>query len=442
MTNFSSTETNSTETNQSISDRVMRKATMRLIPFMGLLYFVAFLDRVNIGFAALSMNEDLGFSATVYGTGAGIFFIGYFLFEVPSNIMLEKFGARRWIARIMITWGVISAAMAFVNGPITFYTLRFLLGLAEAGFFPGMILYLTYWFPAAYRARIVGAFLIAIPLSSVIGAPISTMLLGFEGFGLRGWQWLFILEGIPSLLLGFTVLFFLTDKPEKAKWLTREEKDWLNGVLDDERRVRESEHKLGLMQALLNARIWLFSLIYFGILIGLYGLSLWLPQIIKGFGDLSNIQIGLLTVIPYFFAAVAMYFWGLHSDLTNERIWHVSLPAFLGAVGLAASAFVDSPTLALIALTVSAIGIYSTLPSFWTLPTAMLSGTAAAGGIALINSVGNLGGYLGPSLVGYLKDKTQNYTYGLLVLAAFIAVSGALTLLMGQRQKLKFSNLD
>ncbi|HEY0426401.1 MAG TPA: MFS transporter [Pyrinomonadaceae bacterium] len=440
MTSLSSDENNSTETNRAIRDSVIRKASLRLIPFMGLLYFVAFLDRVNIGFAALSMNEDLGFSATVYGMGAGIFFIGYFLFEVPSNILLEKVGARRWIARIMITWGVISAAMAFVNGPYTFYTLRFLLGLAEAGFFPGMILYLTYWFPAAYRARIVGAFLIAIPLSSVIGAPISTMLLGYQGFGLRGWQWLFIMEGVPSLLLGFVVLFFLTDKPEKANWLTREEKNWLGGVLAEEQKVRENEHKLGLVQALLNARVWLFSLIYFGILIGLYGLGLWLPQIIKGFGALSNIQIGLLTVIPYFFAAIAMYLWGLHSDLTNERVWHVALPAFLGAAGLAASAFFASPTLALMALTVSAIGIYSSLPAFWTLPTAMLSGTAAAGGIALINSVGNLGGYLGPSLVGYLKDKTQNYAYGLLMLAVFIAISGALTVLMGQRQKLKLSS--
>lgn len=403
---------------------------------MGLLYFVAFLDRVNIGFAALSMNEDLGFSATVYGTGAGIFFIGYFLFEVPSNILLEKVGARRWIARIMITWGVISAAMAFVNGPAAFYTLRFLLGLAEAGFFPGMILYLTYWFPAAYRARIVGAFLIAIPLSSVVGAPLSTLLLGFEGFGLHGWQWLFIFEGIPSALLGFAVLFFLTDKPEKASWLTREEKDALSDILTAERLVLESAHKPGLKDGLLNVRVWLFSLIYFGILIGLYGLGLWLPQIIKGFGALSNFQIGLLTVIPYFFAAVAMYLWGLHSDLTRERVRHVALPAFLGAIGLAASAFLDfSPALALVALTVSAVGIYSTLPTFWTLPTAMLSGTAAAGGIALINSVGNLGGYLGPSLVGYLKDKTQNYTYGLLVLAAFVALSGVVTLVVGQNSK-------
>ena len=436
MTNFSPTANDSTETDQSIRDRVMRKATWRLIPFMGILYFVAFLDRVNIGFAALSMNEDLGFSATVYGIGAGIFFIGYFLFEVPSNIMLEKVGARRWIARIMVTWGAISAAMAFVQGPTSFYTLRFLLGLAEAGFFPGMILYLTYWFPAAYKARIVGAFLIAIPLSSVIGAPISTMLLGLEGFGLKGWQWLFIIEGLPSVFLGFTVLFFLTDKPEKASWLTREEKDWLGGVLAEEERLREREHKLGLMQTLTHGRIWVFSFIYFGILIGLYGLSLWLPQIIKGFGDLSNIQVGLLTMIPYFFAAVAMYLWGLHSDLTGERIWHVSLPAFLGAAGLAASGFLDSPVLALVSLTVSAIGIYSSLPTFWTLPTAMLSGTAAAAGIALINSVGNLGGYFGPFLVGYLKDKTQNYAYGLLALAAFIAFSGALTIIIRPKQKL------
>ena len=424
---------NSSVENPIIRARVLRRISWRLIPFMALLYFVAFLDRVNIGFAALSMNHDLGFSATVYGTGAGIFFIGYFLFEVPSNLLLEKVGARRWIARIMITWGVISACMAFTNGPRTFYTLRFLLGVAEAGFFPGMILFLTYWFPTAYRARIVGAFLIAIPVSSVIGAPVSTLVLGLNGLGLRGWQWLFIIEGLPSVLLGFAVLFFLTDKPEVATWLSREEKDWLAGVLNAERKEREAVHNLSLRQALLNPRVWLLALTYFGVLIGLYGFGLWLPQIIKAFGEISNIQVGLLTAIPYSFAALLMYFWGWHSDLTGERRLHVSLPAFLGAVGLAASAFLDSsPTLALIALTVSAIGIYSALPSFWTLPTAMLSGTAAAGGIALINSIGNLGGYLGPSIMGYLKDRTQNFKYGLLVLSAFIAISGVLVLMGGR----------
>ena len=421
-----------TKDDRSIEARVIRKAALRLIPFMGLLYFVAFLDRVNIGFAALEMNADMGFSASVYGTGAGIFFLGYFLFEVPSNIILERVGARKWIARIMITWGLISAAMAFISGPYTFYILRFLLGLAEAGFFPGMILYLTYWFPGPYRARIVGAFLIAIPLSSVIGAPISTALLGLEGLGLKGWQWLFILEGLPSVLLGFCVLLFLTDKPEKADWLSTEEKDWLKAVLDEERRSVASQHRLG--PALADIRVWSFGAIYFGILIGLYGLGLWLPQIIKGFGELSNIQVGLLTIIPYIFAAAAMFFWGLHSDLTGERVWHVSLPAFVGAVGLAASGFLESPALALTALTLSSIGIYSSVPAFWTMPTAMLSGTAAAGGIALINSIGNLGGYLGPALMGYLKDRTQNYAYGLLVLGAFIGVSGVLTLLVGSRK--------
>ena len=438
------TAIDSTENTHEIRDRVIRKATWRLIPFMGLLYFVAFLDRVNIGFAALNMNQDMGFSATVYGTAAGIFFVGYFLFEVPSNVMLERVGARRWIARIMITWGVIGAAMAFVQGPYSFYILRFLLGLAEAGFFPGMILYLTYWFPAAYRARIVGAFLIAIPLSSVIGAPVSTMLLGFEGLGLKGWQWLFILEGLPAVLLGFVVLYFLTDKPSDAKWLTSEEKDWLNGVLAEEERTRsKADHSQSLKSALLNGRVWLFSAIYFGILIGLYGLGLWLPQIIQAFGALSNIQIGLLTVIPYFFAAIAMYLWGLHSDLTGERIWHVALAALVGAIGLTASSFLGfSPVFALIALTVGAIGIYSTLPAFWTLPTAILSGTAAAGGIALINSVGNLGGYLGPSLVGYLKDRTQSYAAGLMILGLFIAVSGILTLYVGYQQKRAVNHSD
>ncbi len=420
----------------------MRKVSLRLIPFMVLLYFVAFLDRVNVGFAALTMNKDLGLTATVFGNGAGIFFIGYFIFEVPSNVALEKFGARMWIARIMITWGIISGLMALTKGPISFYTLRFLLGIAEAGFFPGMILYLTYWFPSAYRAKIVGCFLLAIPISSIIGAPISTALLGTSILGMKGWQSLFILEALPALVLGVVVLFFMTDKPEKAHWLTPAERDWLSRVLQAERKTRESVHHYTLGQALMNPRVVLFGLMYFGIVIGLYGFSFWLPQIIKGFGGLSNWQVGLITMIPSAFAAATMYLWGRHSDKTGERVWHVFLPAIIGGTSLAISGFLTgTPALALVALTIGAMGIYAALPTFWTLPTAMLSGTAAAGGIALINSIGNLGGYFGPSFMGYLKDWTKSHTYGLIGLGACMAMSGFLALAMGHNRELEKSGI-
>jgi D-galactonate transporter len=429
-------------TGQPTAESVMHKVSWRLIPFMVLLYFVAFLDRVNVGFAALTMNKDLGLTATVFGNGAGIFFIGYFIFEVPSNVALEKFGARMWIARIMITWGIISGLMALTTGPISFYTLRFLLGIAEAGFFPGMILYLTYWFPSAYRAKIVGCFLLAIPISSIIGAPISTALLGTSILGLKGWQSLFILEALPALVLGFVVLFFMTDKPEKAHWLTPAERDWLSRVLQAERKTRESVHHYTLGQALMNPRVVLFGLMYFGIVIGLYGFSFWLPQIIKGFGGLSNWQVGLITMIPSAFAAAAMYLWGRHSDKTGERVWHVFLPAIIGGTSLAISGFLTgTPALALVALTIGAMGIYAALPTFWTLPTAMLSGTAAAGGIALINSIGNLGGYFGPSFMGYLKDWTKSHTYGLIGLGACMAMSGFLALAMGHNRELEKSGI-
>jgi len=429
-------------TGQPTAESVMHKVSWRLIPFMVLLYFVAFLDRVNVGFAALTMNKDLGLTATVFGNGAGIFFIGYFIFEVPSNVALEKFGARMWIARIMITWGIISGLMALTTGPISFYTLRFLLGIAEAGFFPGMILYLTYWFPSAYRAKIVGCFLLAIPISSIIGAPISTALLGTSILGLKGWQSLFILEALPALVLGVVVLFYMTDRPEKAHWLTPAERDWLSRVLQAERKTRESVHHYTLGQALMNPRVVLFGLMYFGIVIGLYGFSFWLPQIIKGFGGLSNWQVGLITMIPSAFAAAAMYLWGRHSDKTGERVWHVFLPAIIGGTSLAISGFLTgTPALALVALTIGAMGIYAALPTFWTLPTAMLSGTAAAGGIALINSIGNLGGYFGPSFMGYLKDWTKSHTYGLIGLGACMAMSGFLALAMGHNRELEKSGI-
>jgi D-galactonate transporter len=411
-----------------IETSTIRAISWRLIPFLVLAYFLAYLDRVNLGFAALTMNAELNFSPTVFAWGAGIFFIGYFIFEVPSNIALEKFGASRWIARIMVSWGIISALMAIVSGPWSFYTLRFLLGVAEAGFFPGIILYLTYWFPAEYRARFLAAFAIAVPVSTVIGAPISGMLLGLDGvMGLKGWQWLFIIEGIPSVILGVVTWFYLTDKPEKAEWLTPDQKMWLSDKLEGERLAKESAHGMTLRQALSSPKVLMLSVIYFGFVGALYGMQFWLPQIVKAFG-FTNLQTGFVTAIPYLFGSIAMVLWAQHSDKTRERVWHVGLPLLLTAVALALSGISTNPTLTMVALTVAAIGVFCTFALFWTLPTAWLSGTAAAGAIALINSIGNLAGFGGPYLIGWVKELTGSTSTGLLVLAAMPLVAGILVL--------------
>jgi len=407
---------------------VLGKAARRLIPLMGLLYVVSFLDRVNVSYAALTMNADIGLSASAFGLGAGIFFIGYFFFEVPSNLILHKVGARVWIARILITWGVVAMGMAAVQGPLTFLIGRFLLGIAEAGFFPGMILYLTYWFPGPERGRIIGAFMLAVPVASAIGGPLSTLLLGTSLFGLAGWQTMFLFEGLPAVLLGLVVLSILPDRPATAPWLSEAEKDTLAKLV-----VEDEKAPARLRDGLLSARVWLFAAIYFGLVLGLYGFGFWAPQIIKSLGHLTNLQVGFISAIPYFVAAIAMVLWGLHSDLTSERIWHVCAPACLGAAGFLVSSMATDPYVSLAALSCGAIGIYAALPVFWTLPTALLSGTAAASGIALINSVGNLGGYLGPYAVGWLKDWTGGYAAGLLVLAGAMLGAGLLVLLIPRR---------
>ena len=402
---------------------MLRKAELRLIPFMGLLYLVSFLDRVNVSYAALTMNADLGLSASAYGMGAGIFFIGYFLFEVPSNLILHRVGARTWIARILVTWGLVSMGMAAVSGPRSFLLARFLLGVAEAGFFPGMILYLTYWFPAAQRGRIIGTFMLAVPISSVIGGPLSTALLETPLFGFSGWQTLFIVEGLPAVLLGGAVLLWLPDRPASARWLNDGERLCLEALVD-----RDAPGPTRVVDGLVSGKVWLFAAIYFGLVLGLYGFGFWAPQIIKGLGNLTNRQVGLVSAIPYLFASVAMFLWGRHSDLTGERVWHVCAPAWLGAAGFLASTIVTDPWLSLIALTCGAVGIYAAAPVFWTLPTVALSGTAAASGIALINSVGNLGGYVGPYAVGWLKDWSGGYSGGMLFLAGALFMSGLLAL--------------
>jgi ACS family tartrate transporter-like MFS transporter len=416
---------------------VTRKVALRLIPFVCLLYFVAFVDRVNVGFAALTMNQDLGFSASAYGVGAGIFFLGYFLFEVPSNLLLKRVGARRWIARIMVSWGLIAMGMAFVTGPASFWVLRFLLGVAEAGFFPGMILYLTFWFPNSVRGAMIGYFLLASPLSSVIGAPLSTWLLGTHLFGLAGWQTMFLIEGLPAILLGGVVLYWLADSPATATWLNDEERRILLTALA---RDRQPHQRVSLRDAFTSPRVWLFALIYFGLNFGVYGFGFWAPQMIKALGNFTNAQTGVVTVVPYACGALAMFLWGRHSDRANERIRHLAMPALLSAAGFFSAALTHDVYLAIASFTVAAIGLYAAMPVFWTLPTAMLTGTAAAGGIALINSVGTLSGYVGPVVMGRLKETSGNYAAGLFVLAAFMAAAGAGSWMVGRRATLSVSS--
>ncbi|WFU27330.1 MFS transporter [Bradyrhizobium sp. CB1717] len=415
-----------------IQTRVLRKITWRIVPFIMLLYFVAFIDRVNIGFASLTMNKDIGLSPAVYGFGAGIFFWGYFLFEVPSNIILHKIGARIWIARVMITWGLVSAAMAFVQGPTSFYILRFLLGVAEAGFFPGIILYLSYWFPARQRAAVTALFMAAAPLSTVLGSPISGALLEMDGLlGFKGWQWLFVLEALPAVLLGFVVLGFLTDRPEKAKWLTDDERRWLVETMNVETTSKAATASHNIWRGLADPRVLALSLIYFGTSAGLYTLGVWAPQIIKQFG-LSSLQVGFLNALPATAAVVAMILWARHSDRTGERTWHVVWACLIAAAGLAYAGLAAGVVAVLVALTLVNIGISSAKPPLWSMPTLFLSGPAAAAGIATINSIGNLGGFVGPAMIGWIKDQTGSFVGGLYFVSGLLVLSAALTLLLSR----------
>ena len=409
------------------------KVTLRLVPFLFMCYVFAYLDRVNVGFAKLQMLNDLKFSETIYGLGAGIFFIGYFIFEVPSNLMLHKFGARKWIARIMISWGVISGAMIFVTTPMTFYVLRFFLGVAEAGFFPGIILYLTYWYPSARRAKITALFMTGIPAAGVIGGPLSGWILNrFQNvYGMPGWQWLFLLEAIPSVLAGIAVFYYLDDKISDAKWLDRNQKALL------ERNVAEGGKNIAVHSAsaaFKNRSVWVLCAGYFGIIMGLYGISFWLPTLIKASGISDALQIGWLTMIPYAFAAVAMVLVGRSSDKLKERRWHVALPAIVGALGLIASTLVPHNVIFAVAtLSVATMGIFSALCQFWSIPPAFLGGAAAAAGIAMINSIGNLAGFVSPYLVGWIKDLTKSTDIGLYCIAVSLVVASVIVLTMNKQ---------
>jgi len=416
----------------------MRQVARRLLPLLIVCYFVAYLDRVNVGFAALTMNRAFGFTAAVYGFGSGIFFLGYFIFEVPSNVLLSKIGARVWIARILITWGIISAGTAFIVGPVSFYSVRFALGIAEAGFFPGIILYLTWWFPSYYRSRIVGVFMAAIPISNIVGSILSGTLLGLDGWlDLAGWQWLFIIEAVPAVVLGVVFWVYMTDRPSQAHWLAPAQRDWLITRLAAERDRREAIRSYTLREAMTDRRVLLLSLVYFGGTFSGYGLVLFQPQIVHrlaaGFG-----MTGLINAIPYVFAAATMVLWGRHSDHTGERSWHVAIAYCVSSIGLIATSLMVDPIMTMAMLVIAAMGQSSTGPTFWSLPTAMLSGTAAAGGIALINALGNLGGFFGPYLFGLIKDATGgSFTYGLMVLALGPIVSATIVLALGHDRRLE-----
>jgi D-galactonate transporter len=416
----------------------LRKTTWRLIPFMFLLYVVAYLDRVNVGFAQLQMKQSLHFSDAVYGFGAGLFFLTYFIFEVPSNLLLHRFGPRKWMARIMITWGVLSAAMMFVRGEASFYALRLALGVAEAGFFPGMILYLTYWFPQRERAAAVAKFMTAISLSQVIGGPLSGAILdGLNGRGgMEGWQWLFLIEGIPSVVLGFVVFFLLPDRPSDVRWLSDREKDAIAKALCAAPTGESQEDRHTLREAFADGRVWLLSIVYFAMAMGLYGLTLWVPQILKDVTGGSALKVGLLSAIPYGIAAVAMVAWSKHTDRTGAYRRNFSIVTGMAAVALAAAAvLIDAgPTVTLITLSVGITAFFCSFGPFWALPSAFLRGTAAAAGIAVINSCGNLGGFASPWIVGLVKKHTGSFRGGILIIAGALLVA-ALLIAVGTRRR-------
>ncbi len=415
---------------RTIEQRTMRKIYLRLLPFTGLLYFICYIDRVNVGFAALTMRHDLGLSQAALGLGMGTaFFCGYFILEVPSNVILHKIGARIWIARIMISWGLISGATAFVVGEWSFYTVRFLLGLAEAGFFPGMILFFTYWFPPVHRGRIIAGFMTAIPISVALGAPVSTTIMELDGFlGFAGWKWLFLLEAAPSVILGFVCFFFLTDRPEKASWLEPDEKAWLSAELKKEERAVESERSYTLWQALYNPGVLALALIYFGIAASSVGLVMFLAQIVKELGA-SNLLTGYIAAIPYVVGTLGMIVAGFVSDRMGERRWNCFAMCLLAAVGMFLVAFTHGSWWSIAALSIATVGFYGMKPSFWSMPSLFLTGTAAAAGIAWVNALGTFAGAITPWLVGVIKDATGSFTGGLFVLAAFAVMSAVVTVI-------------
>ena len=426
---------------------MVRKVAVRLIPFLGLAYFLDYVDRTNIGFAKLTMSADLGLTETMFGLASGLFFIGYLLFEVPSNIALHRFGARRWIARILVTWGIVAAAMAFVPNATTLYVLRILLGVAEAGFFPGIMLYLTFWFPRSVRSRLTGLFMIALPASSALGAPIAGAILQYwDGlFGLAGWRVMFLVLGLPAVLLGIAAWFYLTDRPKDADWLAPDERRWLDETMAAEQQATEASGRHRVRDSLRDPRVWALGVVYFGVTYGLYALSFFLPTIVAGFAEsfdteFSILENGLIVAVPFAVGAVAMVFWSRHSDRTGERVWHVALPALLGAVSIPVALYMESPLATMAVITVTAIGVFCALPVFWYLPSTFLAGAGAAAGIALVNTLGDSSGFGAPYITGFLLDATGNSRAGLWVVGVMMLVA-ALTVL-ALRGRLRAADTD
>ncbi|MGK9063715.1 MFS transporter [Stutzerimonas chloritidismutans] len=420
-----------TESN-SLEKTVVRKVTLRIIPFVFLLYIVSYLDRANIGYAALQMNAELALTSEAFGFISGIFFLGYFLFEVPSNVLLNRYGARVWIARILVTWGIIAAATAFAESAAQLYVLRFLLGVAEAGFFPGIIVYLTYWFRSKELATTVALFTAAIPVSYIIGAPLSTWIMdNISWGGWSGWRWMLFLEGIPAVFLGVVCYFYLTDKPEQAKWLKPQERDWLLNELENDRKAKKNVKHFGVMKAMTNPKVLYLSFIYFVYQCGSLGIGYWMPQIIKGFSEsLSHTQIGLIAMVPYIVATFMMIGWSRSSDRHGERQLHSAIPLAVATAAMIGAGMFTDPIIAIAMISLALAGLYSFKSPFWALPTLFLSRTTAAVSIAVINSVGNLGGFFGPSMIGMVKESTNSTAIGLLFLSGLLAVACVMTLLM------------
>lgn len=408
----------------------------RLMPFLFLLYIVAYLDRINVGFAVLQMRGELGLTDRAYGRAAGMFFAGYFFLQLPSNLVLEKFGVRRWISCLMAVWGVISCLMIFIRGPISFYVLRFLLGAAEAGFFPGMILYMKRWFPARARARAVAWFMTANPLAGIVGSPVSGALLGIHGAGLSGWQWMFLMEGLPAILLGLTVFLTLADRPQEAVWLKSDEREWLLGTLAREQQAELSTEKAGLSSALgrvlLSPSIWMLSLVYFAVPTVMYGVTLWLPTVIRVLSGYGYFTTGVVATIPFLITTIAMVLVGMHSDRSGERRWHTAIPAFAGAIALVVAGYARSPVLVVAGIAIGMAGAESMVGPFWAMATSKMSGLSAAASIAVINSLANLGGYFGPDIIGFFRTGGGGFRGGLLAIGATAALSGIVALIVGR----------
>jgi MFS transporter, ACS family, tartrate transporter len=415
-----------------IESGVVSRIMLRLMPFLFLLYVVAYLDRINVGFAILQMRGQFRISDADYGRAAGMFFAGYFFFQVPSNLILEKFGARRWISALMAAWGIISCLMILIRGPVSFSVMRFLLGAAEAGFFPGIILYMKNWFPAKGRARAVAWFMTANPIAGIIGSPISGALLNLHGSGMSGWQWMFVIEGLPAIILGVVVLFTLADTPDEARWLQGDEKEWLLAELAREKDSESAVPQPRFWKVLLSPQLWLLSLVYFGVPTAMYGVTLWLPSVIRALSGLSYFWTGIVAVIPFAATTAAMVLVGMHSDRTGERRWHTAVPAFTAAIGLFIAAYGRTPIVVVAGIGVGLAFAESMVGPFWAMATSSMAGLSAATGIAVINSLGNLGGYFGPDIIGFFRTANGGFRGGLLAIAATLIMSGSIALIVAR----------